>query len=117
MRLVVTATASSPAIAIISEAALCLWEACARAAFVTTPWLGYRFQAAIEACIAAGWDTAESALRFAEAWACLIGRKRLTPTAARSAAVMAAVDSHPLTLQQLRRADAVLRLLPGVQVH
>ncbi|KAI3423185.1 hypothetical protein D9Q98_010696 [Chlorella vulgaris] len=59
----------------------------------------------------------ECALRFAEAWACLIARKRLTPTAARSAAVMAAVDSHPLTLQQLRRADAVLRLLPGVQAH
>lgn len=59
----------------------------------------------------------QCALRFAEAWACLIARKRLTPTAARSAAVMAAVDSHALTLQQLRRADAVLRLLPGVQTH
>ncbi len=59
----------------------------------------------------------QCALRFAEAWACLIARKRLTPTAARSAAVMAAVDSHPLTMPQLRRADAVLRLLPGVQAH
>ncbi|KAI3431005.1 hypothetical protein D9Q98_009407 [Chlorella vulgaris] len=116
-RLVVTATASSPATTITSEAVLGLWEACARTPFVTTPWLGYRFQAAVDARIAAGWDTAECALRFAEAWACLIARKRLTPTAARSAAVMAAVDSHPLTLQQLRRADALLRLLPGVQTH
>ncbi|KAI3430733.1 hypothetical protein D9Q98_005319 [Chlorella vulgaris] len=117
LRLVITATASSPATTITSEAVLGLWEACARTPFVTTPWLGYRFQAAVDARIAAGWDTAECALRFAEAWACLIGRKRLTPTAARSAAMMAAVDSHPLTLQQLRRADAVLRLLPGVQTH
>ncbi|KAI3423182.1 hypothetical protein D9Q98_009409 [Chlorella vulgaris] len=117
LRLVVTATASSPATTITSEAVLGLWEACARTPFVTTPWLGYRFQAAVDARIAAGWDTAECALRFAEAWACLIARKRLNPTAARSAAVMAAVDSHPLTLQQLRRADALLRLLPGVQTH
>ncbi len=59
LRLVVTASASSPATDITSEAALCLWEACARAAFVSTPWLGYRFQAAVDARIAAGWDTAE----------------------------------------------------------
>jgi hypothetical protein len=51
LRLILTATASSPATASTSEAALCLWETCARTAFVTKPWLGYRFQAAVDARI------------------------------------------------------------------
>jgi hypothetical protein len=59
LRLILNTTASSPATDITSEGALCLWEACARAAFFATPWFGYRFQAAVEAHIAAGWGTAE----------------------------------------------------------
>ncbi|KAI3423183.1 hypothetical protein D9Q98_009408 [Chlorella vulgaris] len=51
LRLILTAITSSPATDITSEAALYLWEACARASFMTTPWLGYRFQAAVDARI------------------------------------------------------------------
>ncbi|KAI3430731.1 hypothetical protein D9Q98_005317 [Chlorella vulgaris] len=121
LRLILNSTASSPATDITSEGALCLWEACARAAFFATPWFGYRFQAAIEAHIAAGWDTAELAVRCMEAWATLATSARLThtrstPTAARFQALMEAVMTHDLSLQQVQQAEAVLCLLPDEQL-
>jgi hypothetical protein len=91
-----------------------LYAACARASpwLWLTPYAGHRAAEAVDAFIAAGWDSAEHAVSFCESHAALTAANRFSPNVRGFVRLVHAAMRHPLSLPHVRRLLAAAGRLP-----